>query len=371
VKAPEVAAAKDWNHYLRISFDLQKPSSRDPETEAFHREQRTLAVLRAVEKNPNDHRVQLRAAIAHLRLFSKYQLESGSGMSLMQIRDAVRASQFPPHEAMNEWLNKPGVLGESRQHLIDAATHLRMSLQLCPAQSRSYLELADLLWLEGIDDANELHLVEQAAILRPHDARVRFILGRDAWLSGRYEEALEHWQESFRQDSTYRDTLITSLSRFVPATFFLENFDVDRAALTKLREAYKESEDRAAYTKILKKLARACVVDAIQKEGMSAVRDWITASDRFLEAGETMYSFRCAQESHRLNPSSYDARWRLGHLYLKQEKFDLAAEHLLWCFQQKPDDPTTKRWAERAIALAQQKSSSAVTPVHALDTTRR
>lgn len=356
-KYPEVSAAAPWQEYVRRTLVWQRSQQSDFESDHTLLRRRMDLAVTAAEANPNQHRVQLHAGMACLRLFVLSQNERGQHMPLSQIREAAFAS-FSSQEEMLSWLDKPGVMGESRQHLHRAQQHFRKSLELCPMQPRPYLELGELAWLDGLSAEAEQDFVNQAAAVRPYDARAQFALGRVKFGAGDRIGALQHWREAFRVDASYRQQIVEALAVYVPARFFLTEFDPDRETLAQLRTAYQESEDEEGYRQILAQLAEANVKAAVASEGLKAEQYWLQAHGCFSELENIRAAYHSAKEAVTVNPSSYRARKVFAMWLYEHGLYEEAVEHLTWCVRRRPDNKSLQNYAGKALLEVQRRSPS-------------
>lgn len=352
-KLPEVKAEPLWQEYLRLTLARQQEEAAGTAPDADPSlEHRLNLVLAAADADPHAHRVQLYAGIACLRQFALSQQKQNNFMPLAQIRDAARTLFTSPQE-LNEWLARPGVIGAGREYLQAAITHFEASLQACPLQPRPYLELAELVWLNGGTKEQERELIEQAVAVRPYDARAQFALGRDLWLEGDQQEGLAHWKEAFRLDADYRGHLIGALSGYVPARFFLDNFDPDHASLRQLRVAYRTSEDRAGYLQIVDALARSSVEEAVAASDLTATDHWLLAHECFAELGDRKSAYHSAREAIASNPSSYPAHQMFALWLYQNGAYREAVEQLTWCARHKPDVEWLTTMARDALIRAE------------------
>ena len=352
-KLAEVRAEPLWFEYLRLVTEEADLQTDDLDAETTLLRRRLDLVKAAAAANPRAHRVRFHAGIAEVARFALVQQEVGQGMPLDQIREAARASFPNDPEGMSEWLNKPGVLGEARRHLSAARDHFWESLRLCPVQSRPYLELADLLWLEGVSDERANSIVRQALAARPYDARGHFTLGLHHWRLSlqsqaevEVEVAIRHWKEAFRLDSEFRGRLIESLAAYLPAAFFLDHFEPDREALRQLRSSYAESADASGRARILEQLGKESAKHALRAEGLQAEKDWLEAHECFAELGNDRATYHSAKEALRVNPSSYQAHLKLGLWLYEKNIHSEAQEHLEWCARHKPEIAWLQTFAE-------------------------
>lgn len=336
-KLPELAAEPIWDEYLRLT--LSQPANNDPRNGIPRADQprRIELALAAARANPRAQRLRLHAGLACLNQFALNQSQQQHHMPLSQIRDAAR-SLFTSTEEMDQWLDRPGVLGSERKLLKEAVDHFRASLQSCPLQPRPYLELAELVWLEGIGGHAERDLVEQAVAARPCDARAQFAMGRLLWLNGEHKAAAEHWQFAFRQDAGYRGHLITSLAAYVPARFFLDYFEPDHESLKQLRKAYQTAEDHLGYQLVLESLARSSMKVAMAQRGANAEAEWSLAHECFAELGDLKGAYHSGREAVAANPQSYSAHQTFGLWLYRNGYFAESVDELSWCAKHHPQE---------------------------------
>lgn len=349
VEWPAVAAEPSWFDYIRLTRALRADGKDDEQSSDIGLVKRRLSsALAAARANPKAHRAQLAAARAYRQYVEVKLDDSENGMPLAQIKEAA-LSNFESRDEMLAWLDKPAVLGERQKLLKASAAAARRSLRLCPLSSRGYLLLADLGWLNGQTPEREHALLAQAHEIRPFDARVHFLLGREEFLANRPAQALEHWRESFNRDMDYRRQLIAQLSRVLPASFFMENFDIHLDSLVLLREAYRESTDQKGYRNVLSKLAVEECRAAKSSAGDEAVAHWITACGCFVELEDDKRATAAAEAAVKQNPASFNARQVLGNLLYDRGDYAGASKHLTWCIRRRPDDEALRARAEKAL----------------------
>ncbi|MEW4526254.1 O-antigen ligase family protein [Maioricimonas sp. JC845] len=350
-KWAEVEAEPYWFEYIRL-VNGSTAEKADPEDLVADSRvllhERIVSLLSAAKANPRAHRIQLRAASAWKKLFELGQEHAGNGMTLADIESAVVASSFGSVEEMNEWLDRPGVIGENRKFLEASMRQVKRSLRLCPLQARGYVSLADLGWLRGDSEDQKAALLQQAVAVRPYDARVRLAVGKNAWLQGSPEEAIDHWRVAFRNDREVRQMLIRVLSAAVPASFFMENFDVDAEALLELRTAYDPQADPESYLLLSQQLAESLLELAREGRDGKAVEYYSRAHRCYVEIDQIGQATSVLEEAVTQHPYEFDLRRRFGLWCLSQEKFDEAAEHLAWCLNRRPNDPQLQQQAELA-----------------------
>lgn len=351
-KLPALAAEPVWNEYLRLTVTQQELEDAEQDSNIELLERRISLARAAAAANPQSHELQLHAGLACLKQFTLHQAASQRFMPLSQIRDAAR-TLFESQDEMNEWLDRPGVLGKDRRLLELAMKHFQASLAACPLQPRPYLELAELVWLEGGSEQDERELVQQAVSVRPGDARAQFAMGRILWLEGAQKDAAIHWQNAFRFDVEYRSQLIGILADYVPARFFLDHFEPDYVALKQLRNAYRNTEDLLGYQLILDNLGRAAIRNAVVRRGESAAAEWMLAHECFAELGDRKNAYHTAKEAVISAPDFYDSHELFGLWLYRNGMFPEAVRELDWCLKSRP----AESWLQTIQANAREQVS--------------
>jgi tetratricopeptide (TPR) repeat protein len=367
---PLVAAEPHWFSYIHLTRAMNADESDRPgATPDLGLARRRLATIAAaVRSNPNSHRAQLALARSYIQYVELKLAESENAMPLSQIRDAAKTN-FESVDEMMEWLEKPALLGERRKMLSAALNSTRRALKLCPVAGRGYLTLSELAWLEGAGDEEEEVLIDQAYVVRPHDPRVHFVLGRREFIAQNFEPAMEHWREAFDRDPSYRKQLIRGLAELVPPAFFLKNFEMDLDSMRMLWTAYEKSPDEEGKATVLVKLAEAEISAAKTATATEAVKHWLQASQCYRILNDPQRMLDTAQAAVDANRNSVAARQRLGTLLYEQGDFEGAADHLTWCVNRQPDNGDLRNLAQRAI-MQQGKARTRVAKEPPQSTTR-
>ena len=347
VKWPAVGAEPHWFAFVRlVQQEDHLPDDADLD---FHQHQKFAAVLQAARADRNDARIQLRAARTYLALFELQKQRSDNPMSLIQIQDAALASEWTSPEEMNEWLNRPGVLGEHRKYLDTAWKRAAHALSLCPLQADGYLVLGDLAWIHGLSLDEQDQLLTQALVVRPYDPQVHYVAGRTASLRGNEEAALAHWSESFDRSDRFRRQITQLLAPVWPARRFLDQFEPDTAALIDVVSAYRDSPDVDGYRHLSTLLADGLCEQAAKQRYADAVRTWRQAHARYLELGDAPGADRTARAAVEADPNSLPARRTLAMWLFSQEEYAAAVEHLNWCHRRSPNDREVEGWLNAAL----------------------
>ncbi len=359
-------AAPHWDRYLTTSLATD---SRDPlwlmnreQNEQYRSFMETTTSMReqlqhALAHDPDDPRANLRMAAMCLRLFDHLQHSSENAMNLAQIRDAALASQFPSREAQDRWLRL--AIGQNRKYLDQALVHTHRALRLCPLQGQGYIYLAELAFLEGKPSRARSQYVGQALKVRPYQGAVLFAAGREAALAGQLPLAVDLWKRAFHQDPDQREAIIALLAPQMPASFFVSQFQPDLRGMHKLFDRYRglarHDQARVVGDSFVAMLERA----ARDATGLKAANLWRLAQSVYHYLGNQPQATQCAREALSMAPNNFSLRYRVAMTLCQQQQYEQAYEHLMWCVQRKPDDPTLRRRL-RSVRRQLQRSNSEI-----------
>ncbi len=381
---PRMAAEPHWHEYLRLTLNQlgddnqldkapqeansQAASEENPDADetaetdveesptvvAAKRSEEKLttfkkkldALTKAVKANPRDARIRMRTSMAYFTVFQIMQSKSENQMSLNQIADAARSSQFESNEQLQAWVNK--VVGKSRKYLDGALANAREGLKLSPLQGHGYLYLAELSFLEQSPDGVQNAYVNQALITRPYDPQILFVAGRDAFLHGDSETALIRWKSSFHRSPVYQARIVDLLADIVPATYFTENFEPSVRSLELLLKRYQHSPRPDDIPQLLAAIAVKAHAEAESAEGEDAVRLLLMAHRAYHQLQQADEAWTSLSEALEIDENSYEVHYTAGVWLYQQSRFEEAAEHLAWCSAHNPADRKLSLLAERA-----------------------
>ena len=312
------------------------------------------ALTKAAKANPRDARIRLRTAMAYFTVFHIMQGKSDNQMSLNQIADAARSSQFDSPEQMQAWVNK--VVGKSRKYLDGALANAREGLRLSPLQGHGYLYLAELSFLEQSADDVQNAYVTQALMTRPYDPQILFVAGRDAFLNGDGETALLRWKSSFHRSPVYQSRIVDLLADIVPATYFTENFEPSVRSLELLLKRYQHSPRPEDIPALLSAIAVKATAEAETTDGDDSVRLLLMAHRAHHQLQQSDEAWKSLTEALEIDDTSYEVHYTAGIWLYQQNRFEEAAEHLGWCCEHNPNDRKLGLLAEKAKSRSSGRS---------------
>ena len=356
-----IAGEPHWNDYLRIRFAKNQASDDVSQTAAARRQKnrrlhraRLLALGRTITADPNHARGHLRLASHYVALVEELRTSGANpGMPLSQIRQAALTAGFQSAAERDEWLDRPGVLGSHRKHLEKALAHARRGLALSPLQGMGYVYVAQLGYLEGHDADSSRSLLQQAIVVRPHEARIHEAAGIEASLAGDQQKWLHHWKQAFHLDRAVQQRILKRLADTgLPPQVIIREFHPDWEALAYMKDLYRQTLPAEEYTVVLAGYAEAAENRAGKQDGTDAVTSWLQAAGAYRQLDRTREAQACYEEALGENPSSLTARLAFGRWLFAQKRFTEASDHLEWCLRQQPDDDKLKRLARQCRRAA-------------------
>jgi tetratricopeptide (TPR) repeat protein len=344
--APKMMAEAAQLEYLNLVH-----AQNDEQTETLspleELEERMALLEKAVELAPENSDLQRHLAFHYFSVFEFRQADSENPMSAAQIQEAVIASQFSSVTEMQAWLDR--AIGDNAQLLVRSLLHAKRALSLCPLHASAYVHLADLGFLENPTVSASSEYLAQARLVYPTNAYVQFTSGRNAWMAGDIEQALEHWKVSFRQSSYYRQRIVEATSESLSARFLLDNFDFDWQALEELKLHYQTIDNSDELRIVLTAHARGSIARARSEAGRKSAPYWLAGCDSLDLLERPDLAEQCLIRAHKSAPHTYEVRLHYGSWLLQRKRFAEAAEHLTWCTRRRPNDTNVLRLAERAV----------------------
>jgi len=337
-------AAPHWERYLKQVIALR-------EQEDGTNQEATIAGMirnleKTLERDPNNPRAHSRLANLYVRHFDQRQRLAANPVALIHLRNAALDSQFPSREAQDQWLG--AAIGENRRFLDKALRHVRRALHLCPLQGESYVDLAELAFLEGRGRQATQACIEQALRVRPHSGAVQFAVGREAALRGDVTGALKFWKRAFRQDPRYRAQILELLAMHMPASFFLEEFAPDTSGMEQLYAYYLKIQRDDQACEVGRHYAGALEREAENNTGKLAARSLYRAFKVYVFLEEPLRSLDCLKRAAQKAPEDYSIHQELAIQFLVHRDFDAAIEQLRWCLRRKPHEARLRQLLAKA-----------------------
>lgn len=358
-----------WFDYLRLAMPskgaveiAESEDAVEAEAEKLAQfKQRLSALNAAVKRNPFRARAHLRLASSYLTAFDHLQQQSDDPMSLSQLRDAALAQQFESIDDMHDWLER--AVGKNLKYLVAAVRHAKRGVQLCPLQGQAYIHLAELRFLDDLDARHGPALLQQAMLVRPQSSSVQFAVGRQQWLDGQIDEALDSWKSAFHQNQSSQEQILTLLVGNVQAEVILDRLQPDLVALKRLEARYlNDNQPLPDYPVVARAYAVALQQELTDPECERPIDRLIAAAAVYNRLQDVEDVESCLNRAIQLDRTSFAARKMFGAFLLNQERYAEASEHLNWCVRMSPNDRWLRGLAEQALANSL-KAPSGIQPV--------
>lgn len=347
LKLPATLAEPDHLRYLTILVAGTNFYADDEDRQEAQHE-KWQAAIRAARLDPHNSRLQESAALAFVEWFDERQKQSDNPLPLGQLRDAIQASQFETPEAMNEWLDR--AVGKNVKYLRVAMKYFHRALRESPLRAGSYVQLAELGFLNKLGKETESTYLKQAILLRPHDPEVLFAAGRSALMDGNLDQAMDSWTVSFEHSQRLREIIADLLAGQVTPEFFLEKFKPGVDSIGLLARAFakagREAESREMWMRFISETRQRLKAPLTDGEYESAILRLYTAH---LELHEPDEAIRIMTRGLKRLPYSFALRHTLGMALSTEKHFVEAAEHLQWCADRQPENEPLQQAAAHAI----------------------
>ncbi len=355
VKWPELAAEPHYHEYKRLV------NSRDASEAQSSSTFEIAMILQAAKANPHDPILQVRAARAEIRSFLLAH-DKDHDLRMEDIRQAAISSNYPNRKALHVWLDNPEVMGENRRHLHRAQAACLRAMRLCPLEPRPYIESAKLAWLSLAPPELEDRLMLQALASHPFDGQVQLEYAHALNNRGETDQAIAHYQKAFERDLKCRAAIVVDLAPHYAPSFFLNTFELDRATLMNLRQAYAGTSDIRGYHKILTQLAKSELDASSRTSGETSSSHIVAAHGCYAEMGNIELATTTLQKAIKRQGNSYNLRSNLANWLFDHERYSDALPHLEWCHRRRPDIKTITHRIETAQVKADQLTQMAEDP---------
>ena len=310
-------------------------------------------------KDIDNAKVHLRIAAIYLRQFQSEQRSSINPMDIGQIRDAAIASQFPSTEALNAWLGR--AIGEHRELLYRALWHARQAAMRCPLQGEAYIFLAELSFLEGSDQSVKVALVEQAICVRPYDAKVLLMAGKEAAIAGEVEAAVEHWRKSFKYSVDGKWEVVQLLSQRIPANITMQILEPAANDLNLFSRAYQSLGDPVQVEEVCKFFEQ--LLWQANKENQIVLPLWMTLSRAYKQIEKNDKALVCARQACKCDVNAYEARLLMASVLFELSAYSEAEQHLRWCVSRRPEhEPARSLLKKIVMKKMSQATPTAISP---------
>lgn len=345
LKLPAALAEPEQMRYIALT--LAEPSLNDEEDHQQTHQEMWQAATRAARLNPHNSRLLETAAMSYLDLFNERQNQTENSIPFTQLRDAVRTSEFESPAAAQEWLNR--AVGKNLKLLHTARKLFRQALRESPLRAQSYVQLAELGFLDGMDAETETAYLKQALVLRKHDPAILFVAGQHAAMDGDIDAAMPFWTIAFDISPKTRDKISDILVAYVSADYFLSHLKPDWKSLRNIAKSFdaagRNDEARTIWQKVIDESAVAMKSTKLRSD---RVQSLLAISDAYVGLEQTDRAIGILAKAHKQDPDNLAIRTQLAWRLYGEQRYSEAAEHLVWLSSRKPDDKSLQNAASKA-----------------------
>ncbi len=275
-------------------------------------------------------------------------------MTLIDIRNAVQASDFSSLQALRDWLAR--ALGNHWVHLDAALHHTRSALSLCPLQGRGYIYLAKTCFLDGKTGLPKQACIAQALRVRPFDGAVVCAAAAEALLEGDMQQWLELSKQAFRCGRKYQREQICNLVANVPSegihamiNFIITQLQPDLEGLQSLYAACSKRIGSEPLVPLCQYQALRAEFEAGNRKDPGAVNIWLEAQRLHTQLNNGPQALQCARRALECDQNNYRAHYQLALCLLDQGLFAEAESHLHWCLQRASSDKSVEIKLKEAL----------------------
>lgn len=355
------AALAEPHYHESILLSKQDEKDLTEEEQNETSKQRIREVLLAAKLNPRDARMQELASEAYTQLFDLKQLDSENTMSLLMLRDAVKTSDFESVDAANEWLNR--AVGTNAKILRQSAQSLKRALVNCPLRAKSYVQMAELSFLDKHSDQNfQERCLMQSLKLRPKDAEIMYLVGKLGLQEGDMEKTLTYWRPAFERSTFAQQRIALILAGQVEPEFFQKEFKLDAKALGVIASAFANAGREYEAHNVERQFVRQAMTEArTMKPDEDLELLLIAARNACVDIKDTRAAVEVMTYAVKRLPQSYTVHYLLSIDLIAADKTADAAEHLKWCATRRPDDANLRRAATAAVTERLKQNSATST----------
>jgi O-antigen ligase/tetratricopeptide (TPR) repeat protein len=332
----------------------ETPAAPDESDAIVSMKHRIGLLIRSLRANPHQPRAQVRMASLCLKLFDLMQRDAENPMTLDEIRDTALGVEFETMPDLQEWLDR--AFGASMRLPVLADQLARRALSYCPVQGPAYLTLLDTGFLKDPADTHLDKNLEQVLTLRRYDPRTRFVAGQIALLAGDQAAALEHWGVVFHSNREFRESITLILSRAIPASVLLTEFEPSVTELPEVLAAYRRLDRHRQLEQVIFEIGRVTELQAAvtsPEERIAVLMDGYEAawSINLPSVAEDMLRRAIACDE-----TAYWPKHALGLLLFQQKQYDEAGDLFTWCYDQEPGDTKLERLVRDSRRLAHEQN---------------
>jgi tetratricopeptide (TPR) repeat protein len=349
VDPDDLAANESENSEERASEAASYNASTQTSDKHIRSLRKRISLLMAsLKADPAQPRAALLLAHQCLELFDLQQQQSENPYTVKDLRDIVRDQKFDSITQMHDFLKR--AFGNSVRLLLLSDQLCRRSLAMCPLQGDGYEILATTAFVRDPQDRMHHDMIEQTLLLGQHSPATRFSVGKILFRDGQRDPALEQWRVAFHQKKEARLEICAILARMHSVDVIFNEFQPTVEQLREVLTAFLPVQRPADIEKILNAVldqtqntAQAlATTDANLNQSTGRENHLMLLMESYRAAYQMQLLDRCEallQRAIECDPLAESPRRALALLLMQDlNRYEEAAEHLVWCYEQAPGD---------------------------------
>ncbi len=332
----DLASVDSWKAY-RVGIRASVEDAEKGTTKTLNNHLNTL--IRQLEEcsaaDPYHHDVHTALAPLYLQRFEDRLSNSDNQLTLHDIRDTVRDSDFATPEEMHAWLQK--VCEDNVEDLYRARTSAMRGLQNRPLRGESYVILTETAFLSSYSIDDQQTLIQQAVCLRPNEPRVLFAAGLLAEDSGRPEAVWKMWKHAANLDQHIAQLIVRRNIDLLTATELIDHLSPTPDTFSIIDHEYRKAGR-------LDDLPTVAAMFADRYA--SRFSESLTGNSRqlsqygrlFLDAKRSDLAVACFKQASHLQPKNNAIRRQLATALARTDDLRTAHQELSWLNLSMPND---------------------------------
>lgn len=298
-------------------------------------EERIDHLEQCLQSDPTDCRAKCRLATRYLQRFEESQAAAENSVSLAELRDTVRTTEFESHREVADWLSR--AYGERSRDLYRAYLLARNGVQGQPLKHEGYVVMAKVGFLLGMNDTEESTLLQQALQVRPYDVTTLSQYGLSLIQQGQMDEGLSYMRIAFAREPRIRFQLVTQWAPLFSAEEFIEKMAPPADAAFYAFEQYRTGK-RLRDQNVIAHWYAQNFTELIPENLENDFYFWGRSEKFFNFLGEHEKAIACLEKAVEQRPENLGARKKLGLTLLRDQRIAEARAQLEWYQLRTPDD---------------------------------
>ncbi len=332
----DLASIDSWKAY-RIGIRTSVKDAERGTTDTLNEHLGTLIghLEQCAAADPFHHDVHTALAPLYLQRFEHHLRNSDNQLTLKDLRDTIRNSDFATQEEMHTWLDR--VCGRPIEDLYRARDSAMRGLRNRPLRGESYVILTETGFLDSQSDGEQQALIQQAVRLRPNEPRVLYAAGLLAEDSGESETAWKMWRQAANLDPHIGRLIVNRNIDLMTVSEFIEHVAPTPDTFGIIYNEYRKADRTDDLPVIAAMFADRYTAQFSQSvignsSQLSQYAAW------FLEANQVDLAVKCLKRATLLQPKNIVIRKQLATALAQTNDLQAAHQELSWLNLSMPDD---------------------------------